>query len=253
MLKKFLENAEEYNNPILYDEENESFQEDIPFLLKWANKTKGPIADLACGTGRATIPLAEAGFEMIGVDINENMLAEAKRKAAELSILIQWEEQDCTNFQLEAKSRLIFTVGNSFQHFLTNEDQDMLLMSVCKHLELGGIFIFCTRFPSSEELLQPSTEEYWRSYKDGDTQQKVDVYTISEYDPIEQLQHYTTIRRIGEKETSTSIILRYTYPKEMERLLTKHGFKILHVFQDWKETPLSKDAYQMVYVCEKVG
>ncbi|MFE7062521.1 class I SAM-dependent methyltransferase [Sutcliffiella sp. NPDC057660] len=252
-MKKVLENAEEYNNPILYDQENESFQDDIPFLLKWANKTEGPIIDIACGTGRATIPLAEAGFEMIGVDINGKMLDEAKRKAAELLIPIQWEEQDCTDFQLEAKSNLIFTVGNSFQHFLTNEAQDMLLKSVGKHLEMGGIFIFGTRFPSSEELLQPSTEEYWRSYKDGDTQQKVDVYTISEYDPIEQLQHYTTIRRMKESEASTRITLRYTYPKEMERLLTKHGFKILHVFQDLKETPLSKDAYQMVCICEKVG
>ncbi|MGD6831369.1 class I SAM-dependent DNA methyltransferase [Sutcliffiella halmapala] len=252
-MKKVLENAEEYNDPILYDQENESFQDDIPFLIKWANKAEGPIVDIACGTGRATIPLAEAGFEMIGVDINGNMLAEAKRKATERSILVQWEEQDCSDFHLPIRSRLIFTVGNSFQHFLTNEDQDMLLKSVCKHLESGGIFIFGTRFPSPEELLQPGTEEYWRSYVDRDTQQKVDVYTKSEYDPIEQLQHYKTIRRMEDRETSSRIMLRYTYPKEMERLLTKHGFKIINVFQDWKETTLSKDAYQMVYVCEMVG
>lgn len=252
-MKKVLENAEEYNDPLLYDQENEGFQDDIPFLLRYANKVEGPIVDIACGTGRATIPLAKAGFEMIGVDINGNMLAEGRRKAAELSIPIQWEEQDCTDFQLEVKSKMIFTVGNSFQHFLTNESQDMLLKSVCKNLESGGIFIFGTRFPSSEELLQPSTEEYWKSYTDRDTQQKVDVYTISEYDPIEQLQHYMTIRRMKEKETITRITLRYTYPKEMERLLTENGFKIVHLFQDWKETPLSKDAYQIVYVCEKVG
>jgi ubiquinone/menaquinone biosynthesis C-methylase UbiE len=252
-VKKVLENAEEYNNPILYDQENGSFQDDIPFLLKWANKTGGPIVDIACGTGRATIPLAEAGFDMIGVDINGDMLAEAKRKAGEQLLPVMWEEQDCTSFQLGVKSRMIFTVGNSFQHFLTNENQDMLLKSVNSHLELGGIFIFGTRFPSSEELLQPITEEYWRSYTDRDTQQKVDVYCISEYDPIEQLQHYMTIRRMKEKETSTRITLRYTYPKEMERLLTKHGFKIVHLFQDWRETPLSKDAYQVVYVCKKVG
>ncbi|MCA1321683.1 class I SAM-dependent methyltransferase [Bacillus tianshenii] len=252
-MKKALDNAEEYNDPILYDQENESFRDDIPFLIKWANKTEGPIVDLACGTGRATIPLAEAGFEMIGVDINGNMLAEAQRKAAEHSITIQWEEQDCSDFHLPIRSRFIFTVGNSFQHFLTNEDQDMLLKSVCKHLESGGTFIFGTRFPGPGELLQPSTEEYWRSYVDRDTQQKVDVYTISEYDPIEQLQHYKTIRRMEDRETCTGITLRYTYPKEMERLLIKHGFKLVHVFQDWQETPLSEDAYQMVYVCEKVG
>jgi len=46
-------------------------------------------------------------------------------------------------------------VGNSFQHFLTNEDQDKLLTSVNKQLKQNGIFIFGTRFPSYEELLQP--------------------------------------------------------------------------------------------------
>lgn len=57
----FMENFEEYDDPILYDKENESYTADIPFLLKWAAKTEGTIIDVACGTGRATIPLAKNG------------------------------------------------------------------------------------------------------------------------------------------------------------------------------------------------
>lgn len=252
-----MKNFEEYDDPILYDKENESYKIELPFLMKWASKKQGPIVDLACGTGRITIPLAEHGFEMMGVDIHKGMLKEAKRKSESLHLPIQWVEQDCTKLDLQTKSHLIYSVGNSFQHFLTNEAQDGLLSSIYKHLEKDGVFIFGTRFPSAEELLQPSTEEYWRSYTDSETQSTVDVYTISNYDSMNQVQHYTTIRKYKNHDTEiisekrTNISLRYVYPKEMERLLSANGFEIVGLYRDWKENPITNDSYEMIYVCKK--
>lgn len=245
---------EEYNDPILYDIENNPYTEDIPFLLKWASKTKGKIIDLACGTGRATIPLASEGYKLIGVDVHSGMLNEAKRKT---DLPIQWVEQDCVHLNLDDKASFIYCVGNSFQHFLSNEEQDGFLSSVYQHLENKGIFIFGTRFPNADELLQPSVEEYWKSYLDPISNNQVHVYTISEYDSLAQVQHYITIRKFENKngeiidEKKTKISLRYVYPKEMERLLSVHGFEILHVYGDWKESPIAKDSTQMIYVCRK--
>lgn len=192
-------NFEEYDDPILYDMENELYIEDVPFLLKEALKTIGPIIDLACGTGRVTIPLASKGHQLIGVDVHRGMLDAARKKSEELNLNIKWVEQDCTKLDLNIKSHLIYSVGNSFQHFLTNEDQDRLLSSVNKHLHNEGIFIFGTRFPSVDELLQSSIEEYWKTYIDSETQYPVDVYTVSNYDSLNQIQHYTTIRKYKNK------------------------------------------------------
>ncbi|WP_179298551.1 hypothetical protein [Evansella halocellulosilytica] len=50
--KTTLDNFEEYDNPILYDKENDTYTEDITFLEKWASKAEGIIIDLACCTGR---------------------------------------------------------------------------------------------------------------------------------------------------------------------------------------------------------
>lgn len=251
-------NSDEYDDPILYDKENESYREDLPYLLKWASKTEGPIIDLACGTGRATIHLARKGSKLIGVDIHKGMLDEAKRKSAEMDVHIDWVEQDARSLNLNVRSQLIFSVGNSFQHFLTNEDQDGFLSSVNYHLELEGIFIFNTRFPSVEELLQPVTEEYWRTTEDKDTQKRVDVYTKSTYDSLAQIQHYTTIRKYVDQEGKivdeqrTNIRLRYVFPKEMERILLINGLEIVHIFEDWNETPVTNDSYGMVYICKKI-
>ncbi|MDZ5710703.1 class I SAM-dependent methyltransferase [Jeotgalibacillus haloalkalitolerans] len=251
-----MNNFEEYDDPELYDKENESYLPELPLLIKWASKKSGTIIDLACGTGRVTIPLAEKGFRVMGIDVHNGMLEKAQKKSTVAGVNIDWLQEDCTNLNLEMKSPLIYTVGNSFQHFLTNEAQDGLLVSVNRHLEEGGIFIFGTRFPGSEELLQPSTEEYWRTYQNGEY--KVDVSTISHYDALEQIQHYTTIRKYKHvsdeivDEKRTNISLRYVFPKEMERLLSVQGFEVLDVYEDWKETPVSNDSYEMIYVCRKM-
>nr|WP_315969833.1 class I SAM-dependent methyltransferase [Bacillus testis] len=221
-----LDNFEEYADPILYDKENESFISEMPFLIKWASKKQGTIIDLACGTGRVTIPLAKNGYKLIGVDLHKGMLNEARKKSFNLDLQIDWIEQDCTMLDLNVKSNMIYSVGNSFQYFLTNEAQDRLLSSVNKHLDIDGVFIFGTRFPSVEELLQPQTEEYWRTYTDRDTQEKVDLYTISAYDSLKQIQHYTTIRKYKNIDD--------VFPKEMERILLVNGFEILHLYRDWR-------------------
>lgn len=255
----FIDNLEEYDDPVSYDIENNAYLGELPFLMEWASKKAGPIIDLACGTGRITIPLASKGFDLIGVDLHAGMLELAKQKAKEQNVHIEWVEQDCTQLDINCKSPLIYMVGNSIQHFHTNELQDKLLSSIHQHLEEDGVFIFGTRFPSSEELLQPSTEEYWKTYNDPNCNKKVDVYTISNYDALNQIQHYTTIRKyktddgkmVDEKRTNIS--LRYTYPLEMERILSDNGFHIIRVLKDWKGNPISNDSYEMIYVCKKVG
>ncbi|TQR12825.1 class I SAM-dependent methyltransferase [Psychrobacillus soli] len=254
-----MENLEEYDDPVSYDIENNGYIGELPLLEQWASQESGPIIDLACGTGRITIPLASRGFHLIGVDLHAGMLEQAKKKSHELDLQIEWLEQDCTQLNLNCKSSLIYMVGNSIQHFHTNESQNMLLSSIHKHLEEDGVFIFGTRFPNAEELLQPSTEEYWKTYNDTICNKEVDVYTISHYDALSQIQRYTTIRKFKNAdgkvvdEKRTNISLRYTYPKEMERLLSENGFETLHMYKDWNGTPISNDSYEMIYVCRKIG
>lgn len=249
-------NLEEYSDPISYDIENDAYNGELKLLIEWAIKQGGPIIDLACGTGRMTIPLAQKGFKLIGVDIHGGMLERAKEKADVANAQIDWLEQDCTELQIEQKSPFIFMVGNSFQHFHSNDQQNLVLRSIHNHLKTDGIFIFGSRFPNADELLQPSIEEYWKTYIDTVAGKKVDVYTISDYDPIEQIQYYTTIRKFMDddnvvEERKTNISLRYTYPKEMERLLFQNGLEIIHVYEDWNGSPLSKDSNEMIYVCRK--
>jgi len=255
----FNDNLEEYEDPILYDTENDPHQSDIPLLIKWAQQTTGPILDIACGTGRATIPLARLGRPTVGVDLHQGMLDQAKLKSDKLDLPIEWLQQDCTKLNLPTKSSFVYMVGNAFQHFHTNESQNALLTSIHRHMNEEGIFIFETRFPSAEELLQPAIESYWRTYQDPISHLQVDLYTISEYDALRQIQHYTTIRKYVDdrkqlvKENKTHISLRYVYPQEMERILQYNGFAIVAIYKNWNEAPIDNDSYSMIYICKKVS
>jgi len=86
----------------------------------------------------------------------------------------------------------------------------------------------------------------------------VDVFHLSNYDALEQVQHNSTIRRFkhsdGEviREDRSNISLRFVFPKEMERLLSKHGFSIINVYRDWSENPITNDSKEMIYICQKI-
>ncbi|MEW8955224.1 class I SAM-dependent methyltransferase [Clostridium sp.] len=248
-------NFDEYENPQLYDIENQC-EEEIDLILKWYGDSKDTILDLCCGTGRVTIPLAKKGINTIGVDIHKGMLEHAISKSKNLNLNIQWIDEDCRNLHLNEKVSMAVMAGNSFQHFLTNEDQEAFLKSTNKLLKSEGIFIFDTRFPSVEELLQPPVEEYYKTFLDSHGRQ-CDVSYFSTYNSLTQIQHYITTREFENPDSTTekltsNIYLRYTFPQEMKRLLTLCGFQIIEIYSDWKETILDSNSYSMIYVCKKV-
>lgn len=249
-----LNNMEKYQDPEFYDLQYQDYQKDFPFMLEWAQKQKGTIVDLACGTGRITIPLAEHGFNMIGIDIHEGMLNRAKEKTSNTNLPIQWVQQNCMELSLDLLSPFIYMTGNSFQHFLTNEAQNMLLRSVHSHLEDDGIFIFNTRFPLMKELMENG--ETAHTYIDK-RDRKVTEYEKDIYNPLTQILISTSIREIHNKngELTTvekdSISLRYVFPMEMERMLDQNGFEIVHLYRSWEKAPLENESAEMIYVCKK--
>jgi SAM-dependent methyltransferase len=248
----FTENMEKYNDPEKYDLQYEGYMKDFPLLYEWANKLGGPIVDLACGTGRMTIPLAERGFDLIGVDLNKGMIERAKNKSKIKGLNIQWCLQDCTQFTLSTKSNFIYMTGNSFQHFLTNESQDQLMQSVYDHLNERGVFIFGTRFPSLQEFNEESIE---RNYID-EFSRKINEVETEIYDSIKQVLRCLSRRTIQHENgdrvvEEDSILLRYVYPQEMERLLKQNSFAIIDVYGSWSKDNLQGDSTEMIYVCQK--
>ena len=83
---------------------------DLPFYKKWLPKNKEKrILELCCGTGRLTIPIAEEGYAICGVDFTPSMLEKAKAKAAKKGLKIKFIEADIRTLDLQEKYDFIYS------------------------------------------------------------------------------------------------------------------------------------------------
>lgn len=255
-------NLEEFADPVNYDLEDSS-DTGVAFYAALAREVGSPVLEIACGTGRVSIPIAKLGFSVTGLDVVPGMLAQARSKSAGLST--RWVEGDARRFELDDRFRLIFLTGNAFQAFLTNADQEALLQRVHAHLHAEGLFAFETRNPllthtqSRDGLfvrLETQPEEECSSFIDSDGRE-VRLSNASTYDHIAQIMHWTTYRRWREDDQThtrvTRIALRYTFPQELAALLYYNGFTIIRQYGDWNLEPLTATSNSIIVVCRKRG
>ncbi|MFX1578517.1 MAG: class I SAM-dependent methyltransferase, partial [Promethearchaeota archaeon] len=71
----------------------------LKFYLQQARKYQGPVLELACGTGRITIPLSHE-VSITGLDLSKAMLNSARLKAKDKELNIEFIQGDMTNFEL---------------------------------------------------------------------------------------------------------------------------------------------------------
>ncbi len=160
-------NLEDFRDPEAYDAENDLGPEGA-FFLELASAQGGPVLDVACGTGRLSIPIAQSGIEVVGVDLCAPMLARAREKSGGLPV--EYIEADCRSFDLGRRFAFALMTGHAFQGMLTEDDQWTLLRVVHRHLVADGRFAFETRNPGAASLTTHGKREPWCRYGNcGDT------------------------------------------------------------------------------------
>ena len=104
------------------------------------NRESPIVLDLACGTGNITIPLARLGYDMIGVDMSTDMLAQAQAKADGLPILFL--AQDMRELDLYGTVDAALCVCDGMNYILSPEELLGVFSRVRMFLNPGGVFIF---------------------------------------------------------------------------------------------------------------
>ena len=239
-----------------YDALNSFLVADIPFYKEEAQKSVVPVLELACGTGRLTIPIAQAGVEIVGLDLSPSMLAHARTKAGAAGVEIEFVEGDCRSFELGRKFGLIFMAFNSMQHLHDYGSLAALFGCVRKHLAEGGRFIFDVFNPKVEILARPSGERrVEREYQDPDGKGKMAFEYSSIYDDAAQVSHIHCyfVRRGPNGEgldvRKEELDLRSFFPQELDLLVRSQGFAIAEKFGDFERKPFASGAPKQVVVC----
>ncbi len=256
MALKIADGSEVYWDGGHYDAFNQPYQDDLKFYLAEAVKARGPVLELACGTGRLTIPLKKKGIDISGLDFAAPMLERAAAKAAAAGVKIIFKRGDARKFRLGGKFKLIFMAFNSLQHLGRAEDLRGLFASVAAHLAPGGRFIFDVFNPDPLYLIRDTEELLPVAYYDDPAGGgKVLVNESYSYDKAAQVSRLTWHYR-SEKTGRTlkkSLNLRCFFPQELLALVQQNGFRVLSRCGDFLRKPFTGESRKQIVICAPRG
>lgn len=253
-----------------YDALNSDLLADIPFYVEEARraaalnppyrKERGKVGhqvlELACGTGRLTIPIAQSGVEITGLDLSPSMLEHARTKASHAGVEISFIEGDCRQFGLGRKFALIFMAFNSMQHLHDHASLAGLFGSVRKHLAPGGQFIFDVFNPKISILARsPEERRPEREYEDPEGKGTIVLEHTMQYDDASQVSRikwYFSRRGPNGVEPDfrvEDLHMRCFFPQELDLLVRAQGFEIVDKFGNFERKPFASGEPKQIVIC----
>jgi len=124
-----------------YDDRAAGVAADVPFYVALAREADGPIVELAVGTGRVAIPVAQAtGRRVVGIDSSPAMLARARERAVEAGVELDLREGDIRELEIDEPASLIYCPGRSLLHLPTWADRRRCFERVTASLQPNARF-----------------------------------------------------------------------------------------------------------------
>jgi SAM-dependent methyltransferase len=260
-----------YRRPREYDLEHVGDDEDVVFYVGLA-KSLHPksVLELACGTGRITVPLAEegalSGFSVVGLDSEANMLKQARDKARHISAAarkrLKLMHGDMRKWHGREPFDLIIVPCASISHLLDLRDQLDAWRQAFQNLAPAGRFVVETVMPNFsayvDSFLNPprTLVEIDRDVTDERRKIRLVRRKTVNYLPDEQRAQ---IRFLYEKYHRKSLIESYIddfeshvyFPRELRLLFLNSGFEIEDVFGDYNRRPLRASSQLMIMIGKK--
>lgn len=203
----------------------------------------GPVLELAVGTGRVAVPLADRGVEVHGIDASEAMVQRLRAKAGGEQIKLT--VGDMADVAVDETFSMVFVVFNSFFALLTQEDQVRCFANVARRLEPGGCFVL--------ECFVPDLTRYDRGQRVSATNVELDQVRldVSRHRRAEQRVDAQHILITGAGIRLVPVALRYAWPSELDLMARLAGLRLRHRWSDWSGQPLHDESDLHISVYEK--
>ena len=253
------------------------FQDNVDYETwgKWLKEqltaygiTDGLVLDLGCGTGTMTELLAEAGYDMIGVDNSEEMLAEAMEKRVESGHDILYLLQDMQKFELYGTVRAVVSVCDSLNYITEEEELEHVFSLVNNYLDPEGLFVFDFnteykyRDPQGIFLFDMNTIYKYKNMI-GDTtiaenRDEGSFIWENSYDEETGINTYELAlflpREDGLYEKDEEVHYQRAYSLEkIEELIKNAGMELLAVYDAYTMEPPKEDSGRLTFVVREHG
>lgn len=248
-----------YDDPTLYDRIVSPPDSSLDFYLEVVGAGEGPVLELACGTGRLTIPIArtlasDPSRPVTALDLAPTMLEATRRNAASAGVAIELVEGDMRTFSLERRFGTIFVAFNTLLHLTTNDALNACFAHVREHLAPGGSFAFDIFNPSIHMLARSPSERSTVTRFLDERLGEVHVEATMDYDAATQVNRGAwRLSATGRPDFLTlPVHLRCIFPQELPVLLAANGFRLESCDGDFHHEPFTSDSPRQVCVCRSV-
>jgi SAM-dependent methyltransferase len=225
------------------------------FYVDLARERGARVLDLACGSGRLSIPLAKAGLQVMGGDLSLEMLQRARRATEAQSIELDLVQLDMRDFDLPGRTfDTIIVAMNSVLHLHSLEDFGGFFRSVGRHLSENGRLLFDAFMPNFAMLSCDPKERQVVGKAIHDTFGMVTVEETVRYDPVAQISHADWYWSTETKRDfwRMPLQMRVIFPQEMSLLIASGGLRIVERFGDFDRSPLETGSRHQIYMCTPV-
>lgn len=235
-------------------------QPDVGFFVDLAKEAGGPVLELACGTGRITLPLARAAGEAVGLDLAPAMLGRARAKAKDegLEAAVSFIEGDMCTARLDREFPLVMMGGQPL-FFLKDDDAlSAALETVRAHVAPGGRWaagVPVLRAPAAADM--QNRLHFTCEVRHPVTGQRVAIWDASSIDEVRQI---ATRRRITETLDEEGLVLErrhstqtlyYRHPAELRRLIEQAGFRLERTYGGYDKRPFGSASNHLIWVATK--
>jgi SAM-dependent methyltransferase len=203
----------------------------------------GRALELAIGTGRVAVPLAERGVPVSGIELSPYMLARLRAKQGAAGI--EAVEGDMTTTRVDGEFALVYLVYNTITNLTEQDEQVACFENAARHLRPGGCFVIEVYLPILRKL-SPGDRFHVFAEEPG-------YHAFDEYaDAASQLHwsHHIRMRPDGSYRRF-SAPFRYVWPAELDLMARIAGLRLKERWADWDRSALTADSEQHVSVWEK--
>jgi len=203
----------------------EEAEQTIATLLKFISVQKpNPKAlDIACGSGRHAVALAENGFQVTANDLSSTLLAEAKKLAESKNLTLTFTQIDMREIAFEEEFDVIVQLFTSFGYFENNDEDKIVLQNVARALKPGGWYV-----------LDFLNEHLVRNTLQPESRRTLDTLDVFEQRMIfgERVVKSITLRENGETHRFIESVRLYS-KEELTAMLTAVGLRLHHYLGDY--------------------